>query len=138
MASQCDYLLLRCMDFRLERTIEEWLRPYLGRTDVIAIAGSCKVLAETPDSWPALFIWDQIRLAYEQHGVRQVVLTQHQDCGAYGGAAAFGSAEAEKAKLASDLRQVKEDLHRRFPDLRVSGFWIKPAGPEWEFEEIES
>jgi len=133
---RCEYLLLRCMDFRLEPALEAWLRPYLGRADVISIAGSCKLLAETPDSWPALFIWDNLRLAYEQHGVRKVILTQHQDCGAYGGAGAFGSVEAEKLKLLGDLRQVKEILGRRFPDVQVSGYWLEPAGAEWELETI--
>jgi carbonic anhydrase len=137
MTSQCDYLLLRCMDFRLERAVEAWLRPYLGRTDVISIAGSCKVLAEAPESGPALFIWDNIRLAYEHHGVRRVILTQHQDCGGYGGGGAFGSAEAEKTRLLSDMQQVKENLRRRYPDLQVATYWIRQTGEGWEFEAVD-
>ena len=136
MASKCEYLLLRCMDFRLERAVEEWLKPYLGQVDVVSIAGSCKVLAETPDSWPALFIWDNIRLAYERHGVRSVILTQHQDCGAYGGTGAFGSAEAEKTRLVSDMQQVKESLGKRYPDLQVATYWIRQTGEGWEFEAV--
>jgi carbonic anhydrase len=136
MAHKCEHLLLRCMDFRLERAVEAWLQPYLGRMDVISIAGSCRVLAETPDSWPALFIWDNIRLAYEQHGVRRVILTQHQDCGAYGGTGAFGSVAAEQARLVADMLQVKESLRRKYPDLEVATYWVKPAGEEWEFEPV--
>lgn len=75
-------------------------------------------------------------LAIEKHGVKNIILTQHEDCGAYGGKTAFASDEAEKAKVVGDMIKAKKALLDKFPDLKVEMFRIKMAGEGWEFEAV--
>ena len=63
-------------------------------------------------------------------------MTQHRDCGAYGGTSAFVLPEAEKSKLVGDMFLVKESLRRKHPDLQIAVYWIEKSGEGWEFEEI--
>lgn len=138
MSHQCQNLLLRCMDFRLEKSISQWLngQGLVGDTDIISIPGSCKVLAEDPTSCKAGFIMEGIALAHDKHGVKKIILTQHEDCGAYGGQSAFADPAAEKLKLLTDMAKVKDLLLSRYADLEVSMCWLKLVGDDWQLEEV--
>ena len=141
MAHTCQNLLIRCMDFRLEKSFQEWLKQkgLVADTDIVSVAGACKDLATTPPDCKTDHVMAMIVLAYEKHGVRNIILTQHQDCGAYGGQEAFASAEAEEIKLIADMKKVKEQLVGRFVDLKAQMYWIKKTeNDQWEFEEIIS
>jgi len=138
MSHNCQNLLLSCMDFRLQAAISNWLKEngYAGDADIILVPGSCKVVAENFAGCQAGLILDGIRLAYEKHGVRRFILTQHEDCGAYGGQTAFASAEAEKSKHLADMKKVRDFLKEKYPEAEVKTFRIKTNNENWEFEEI--
>jgi hypothetical protein len=70
----------------------------LGDCDIISLAGAAKTLAAPVE--PAYFetAMHQIALAVSLHGIDAVILVNHEDCGAYGGRQAFGSAEAEQPR----------------------------------------
>jgi carbonic anhydrase len=127
------------MDFRLQRFIEEWKKTkgLSGDVDVISIAGSCKDLSNySVGTCEANYVMAMITLAVEKHGVENVILTQHEDCGAYGGKTAFANDEAELAKTIGDMKKAKKALLERFPNLKVEMFRIKQKGEDWEFEAI--
>lgn len=138
MSHTCQNLLLRCMDFRLEPYFEAWLKNngYLGETDIISIAGSCKNLAADPQGCFAIEILSQIDLGYQKHGVRRILLTMHRDCGAYGGQTTFASAEAEKIKLVADMKKVKDLLKTKYQDLEVLMFLADQENAGWRLEKI--
>lgn len=139
MSHGCKNLILHCMDFRLQPFIEEWKKTkgISGDVDVMSIAGSCKDLANYDiGTCEANHVMSNIILAYEKHGVRNIILTQHEDCGAYGGKTAFVNDEAEKAKVVGDMIKTKKALLEKFPDLKVEMFRIKMAGEVWEFEAV--
>ncbi len=138
MSHQCKNLLVRCMDFRLEEVVEQWIKEndYLGDLDLISVAGSCKDFVAEPESPAAEYLFKQIDLSYQLHQMRRVILTQHQDCGAYGGTEAHGSVEVEKEKLITDMRKLKELLAAKYSDLEVMMKWIAWRGESWEFEEV--
>jgi carbonic anhydrase len=138
MSHTCQNLLVRCMDFRLEPAISKWLRDnsMVGDVDVISVAGACKEFANVAADCVPAFLYSQVELSYRKHGVRRVILTQHEDCGAYGTQTAFESPAAEKSKLTSDMKRTKEILRTKYPDLQVSMFWLKRAGENWEFETV--
>ncbi len=139
MSHGCENLIVQCMDYRLQPCIEAWkkIKGVSGDVDVISVAGSCKDLANYElGTCESNHLMAMIILAYEKHGVRNVILTQHEDCGAYGGKSAFAGEDAEKAKVIGDMIKVKKALSAKFTDLRVEMFWIKMAGEGWEFEAV--
>ena len=108
-----------------------------GDVDVISVPGACIDLANYGlGTCEANFVMKGIILAYEKHGVRNIILTQHEDCGAYGGKIAFASDEAELAKTIGDMKKAKKALLEKFPDLHVEMFRIKMVGEGWEFEAV--
>ena len=139
MSHECKYLILHCMDSSPQTFIEEWKKTkgVLGDIDVISVAGSCKDLANYEiGTCESNHVMGMITLAYEKHGVRNIILTQHEDCEAYGGKSAFANDEAEKTKIVADMVKVKKALLEKFQDLRVEMFRIKMVGEGWEFEAV--
>ncbi len=131
--------MLHCMDYRLQTVIEEWKKTkgVSGDIDVISVAGACKELANYAlGTCEANNLMAMITLAYEKHGVRNIILTQHEDCGAYGGKTAFASDEAELAKTIGDMKKAKMALMEKFKDIHVEMFRITVKGEGWEFEAV--
>ncbi|MBU0985144.1 MAG: hypothetical protein KKA42_14815 [candidate division Zixibacteria bacterium] len=128
MAS-CNHLILHCMDYRLQSPLRDWIveKGWVDNTDRVSIAGSCKD--------PDLAI-ENIKVGCDLHGVGEVILTQHDDCGAYGGHAAFESLEQERAALIADMDVLRDRVLKRWPDVRVTRVYIEQDGDGWKFVEI--
>ena len=82
-----------------------------------------------------------MRIAVELHGVREVLLLNHEDCGAYGGAQAFPDEASERDRHQSDLRGARDEILRVFPRIRVRLFVIGFEGesgqePTLSFTEV--
>lgn len=134
-------LIVFCMDPRLASTVFKFLndKEMLGKTDIIAIGGFIKAIAENKDSEVSQWLLERLDLAYNKHGVRHFILTQHDArCGAYNLADQM-SQEQEKEKLIYEMRRVNDLLLSRYPDLKTDMYWIKASGSqnEWAFEPIE-
>ncbi len=112
MAHYCSTAVVRCIDFRLNRAIKEYLKNYgLGEDfDLISVAGGVK---------DREYVLNQAALSKKLHGIQQVILINHTDCGGYGGREAFASPEEEKAKHAADLQSARAELESKFPGLIV-------------------
>ena len=110
----CEALIVHCMDYRLQRYLNDWLdkNPGVGNYDRIAIAGG--VL----DIYPAL---KHIELAIRLHKIRKVILVNHEDCGAYGLAGTF---ERHKA----DLIEAERKIHALYMNLMVEKYYLKLNG----------
>ena len=117
------------MDYRLQGTIEKWIKENDLENDIdrISFGGPCK------GSDPAM---KYISICIEKHGVKNVYLTQHDDCAGYGGHAAFGSLEEERKKISDDMMAVKKDVLAKYPDVNVSTLLIQEDGDEWKIIEI--
>lgn len=138
MSHACQNLLVRCMDFRIDRVIHDWLKTqdYLYDTDLVSVAGSCKDFVADPRQEVSQYLFQQIELSYNLHNMRRVILTQHEDCGAYGGTEKSGGLEAEKAKLIADMQTLKAYLLEKYDDLDVKSLWLRREGEAWQVEEI--
>ena len=114
MSLSCDALVVRCIDFRFIHFIREFTDTALaGKTfDVIGYAGA------TRD-------WDEVAREIETserlHGPKQVVLINHEDCGAYG-------AEGTPERHAADLRRAAEMIRAQYPDIRVDLYYLRLDG----------
>jgi len=126
---KCNNLILQCMDYRIQETILDWIqgRAYLGDIDVISFGGSCKLKG---------FALQHIGTCCEKHGVKRAFLTQHDDCAAYGGHAAFPSLEAEREKLIADMKDLKTGIEQHHPGVEVITLYIQEDGPGWKIIEV--
>lgn len=92
------------MDFRLTQFLNKWVESTLIEGfDRLAIAGGVKNLP---------FVLDQIKLSKKLHGIKEVYLINHEDCGAYGKEGTF-----EKHRF--DLSKTKKIIQEKYPDLTV-------------------
>jgi hypothetical protein len=76
-------LLLQCMDSRYpSRTLETMDSLGLrGKYDQLILAGASLGVIHKPE-WQTTFM-DQLGFAIREHGVTQVLILDHRDCGAY-------------------------------------------------------
>lgn len=102
------------MDFRFQKTFVDWLGKNVGHGDYdrIALAGGVK-------NWPV--IAEQLDLAKRLHDVQQVILVNHEDCGAYGEAGTY-------EKHCADLRQARAEILKKYPDLKVELYYARLPG----------
>jgi len=123
---------IHCMDGRLQKAIhEDWVKRNLyGNTDRIAWPGAIKDFV-SPE-WPSYrehMFWP-LKVSYDKHGIRNFILVQHADCGAYGGKSAFNSEDAEWNQHKADLNDAERLIKDRFPDVTVEKWIIRMRGDE--------
>ncbi|MCK9578689.1 hypothetical protein M0R01_04365 [bacterium] len=128
------------MDFRLQGKTLEWLQEngYFGDCDVISNAGSAKVLADgSPDAKE--FILNEIGLSCEKHGVKNIIIIHHSDCGAYT-THDLKTPEEEKAKQLKDMEIEKSLIKERFPEVTIIKVWAQMKdldGKEVDFQIVQ-
>jgi carbonic anhydrase len=128
---ECNHLILHCMDYRIQKTVDAWIQKqgYYGDIDVIALGGSCR---------REEVVLDNIAIGCERHKVKHVILTQHEDCAGYGGRDAFPSREAQLEKLVSDMMGLKQRLKTRHAGIEVSTLLVLQKDDDWEVVEAPS
>ena len=110
----CRAVVLTCIDFRVQRFIDAWIRENLGEQnhDRVALAGGVRDLGT---------VLGQIDVCKRLHDVKEVVLMNHEDCGAYGEAGTPG-------KHIEDLKAAKEAVLQKYPEIDVALFYIHLNG----------
>lgn len=117
----CSTLVIRCMDFRFHEALEENIGKILEENACsfdspgIGGGGSKSII----DEGSKAVLYGALNIAVEKHGVNRVVITDHIDCGAYGGSGKFES-EIEEEKFHIDrLKEAKEIMAKEYPDLKI-------------------
>ena len=116
----CRAAVVHCIDFRFCRALDTFFEEqYPSGYDDVVIAGGVKDIVEKEDQSFAL---GQLKLSMRLHRPKEIVLVQHEDCGAYGGSATLGENELEhqKAQLASAAAILKKE----FPDAVLKTYLI--------------
>lgn len=110
----CSALIVSCIDFRIQPFIEDWARRNLGpkNYDRAALAGGVKDFSA---------VMKQIDLSVKLHGVKKVILTNHQDCGAYG-------TKGTEEKHRQDLLAAASVVTSKYPQLAVETYFIMLSG----------
>lgn len=147
MPEKPDALVVTCTDSRLHRADRPFLAEYLHgkyvgiRTwDLVALPGGCRgfVAADARPLGEALRV--AVKTAHDRHGVTRVLLVNHADCEAYGGAAAFPDATEEYRAHAADLRAAREALRAFLPNLDLRLFYAsiedRADGPFVTLDEV--
>lgn len=139
MSHQCKSLILHCMDFRLGEAIKNWLNEnhLLNNCDIVSLAGATKGLAGDTGSKETEIILKQIEISASLHGINQIILMNHTDCGAYGGRDAFESTEVEYHAHVQDMEKARGVIAKKYPDLEIKLVLAKmnPLG-QISFEDI--
>lgn len=118
MSHICNNCLVTCIDFRFQQAIREWTEKQglIKDFDLVSIAGAQKNFLDEKTREVAL---TQLDMSARLHGIKTVLLVAHQDCGAYGGSAAFGSWDEERARYVEDLNWAETVIKEKFPTLAV-------------------
>ncbi|KKO20585.1 MAG: hypothetical protein DCC43_03130 [Candidatus Brocadia sp.] len=120
--SDCDTLLITCIDYRFAVANQDFANDTLGlrdNYDHISIPGSIYNLVN-PETRSLLF--SKFALSVRMHLIKRVVIVSHRDCGAYGGSVAFGSEIAEYETLTADLKTSRGLFLEKYPTLKVESF----------------
>lgn len=123
-AGTADALVLTCMDYRL---IDDALNYFHGRGltnkyDHVVLAGaSAGALGKLGADWASTF-WKHVDTAIALHHVKELIVVDHRDCGAYKivyGAEAIDTRAKETNLHRAVLRELRAELTKRQPTLRA-------------------
>ncbi len=109
------------MDFRFIADIDMFLESLelKGDHDVVSIAGAAKNIADPYDEHDTELVYRQIEISKKLHGMTQVILMNHMDCGAYGGSKAFTSKDEERARQLKDMDHAASHIVKRIEGVTV-------------------
>jgi len=120
MYHTCQALIIHCMDFRFHSAIRDFLVS-LGlkdQYDLVSLAGATKGLVEN-DLASTSIILKQIEISQRLHGINEVYLIHHMDCGAYGGHQAFKNFQEEHDKQLAEMEAARKIIQQKFPQVAV-------------------
>lgn len=123
-------LVLSCIDFRFLASERYFLAlQNLGNQyDWTALAGASLALSGFPRTVDTEAFWDQLDLSYQLHGIKKVIILDHQDCGAYA-----SKVDPELSKDPERELQVHTDflnqafwaIRERYPDLNIELYFVR-------------
>lgn len=88
----------------------------MGDCDIVAVAGAAKDLDEGNGD----YLLKQIDISYRLHNMRQVILMNHTDCGAYG-----GRMENDEQKHQAVMARVADLITAKYPEIAVKKVLVK-------------
>lgn len=118
----CDVCLLTCMDFRMWERVARLVRTECGVDccDLVAAPGAAKKILEEATREDIL---GSFSIAANLHGVKTIVLVNHEDCGAYGGSKKFSDRDSERHFHEEALRESARIVEERLPNVSVKLFY---------------
>ena len=134
-AANVPLLMLTCMDSRYPHTIIQTMDSIglRGKYDQLILAGASLGVVYKPE-WSTTFS-DQLRFAIKEHGVTEVLILDHRDCGAYKKLLVPGvGPEDPKKEKEAHIRISKEAIEfitERFKEIeRVRCLLLPLESPE--------
>ena len=109
-----DAIVVHCIDFRFQKYLDPWLQERFGHDnyDRVSLAGGV---------FDFYTILKQVEISDRLHKIKEVILINHEDCGAYGAA---GTYERHK----SDLEEAARKIEVLFPSLDVETYYLHLDG----------
>ena len=126
-AGEAQALMLSCMDYRFVDPMAAFMnsKGLDGKYDHVVLAGaSLGVVSKKFAAWHDTF-WQHLDVAIKLHGVHEVVVIDHLDCGAY--KLAFGddivaSKEVEMPAHTKTIQSFAALVRKHHPDLAIEGY----------------
>ncbi len=135
----CKNLLIRCMDFRLNKKMREWITEsnlFNGGFDIISLAGASKDIVDGSEEIKNNFL-KHIGVSVDLHQVERIIIFHHSDCGAYALDYKFNSLKEEKGKQLEDMKKAREIILKKYPEVEVIFVWGELKDEEGEEIEFE-
>lgn len=123
------------MDFRFIKGLTQYLadQGLAGNADLVGWAGAGKAFLDPASKDFALL---QVELSHKLHGISEVHVINHIDCGAYGGSKTLGAYNQEHEFQIGELKKVKAVLAERFPHLQFVGYLAKLEDRDISVEKV--
>lgn len=121
----CEAVLLTCIDFRFWREAVDFVETEMKIQDFDfpSLPGAAKAINESSGGDVAS---QCIGVPCDLHHVEKIIMVNHADCGAYGGAVKFnGDVEAEQKFHEKELRKAKEKILEKYPNKEVILIYAK-------------
>ncbi len=120
MSHQAKALVLHCMDYRFVHEIVHFMKSLglMNDYDDVAAAGAAKNLVDPYDDHDREFILRQIEISRKLHSIKQVIVINHLDCGAYG-RGTFANVQEERQRHQRDLKSAQNMIAKRFEGLTI-------------------
>src|SRR5829696_412965 len=126
---EADTLLLSCIDFRLIGAVSEYMAKISkkGQYDYVILAGaSLGANNNIYPEWGNAF-WEHIQLARDLHNIKNVMIMDHRNCGAYKGFlhqdfpehATAAQLKEETAAHKRQLDTLANAIHAKYPFLGI-------------------
>lgn len=112
-------IVLSCIDYRFWPDGLALLEKKYGEFDLIELAGGSKNLASPSQEADRTAVLESIKVSVDLHGAKKIILTNHVDCGAYGGSNNFNSIEEEIDFHKIELQKAADIVSESFPDLAI-------------------
>jgi carbonic anhydrase len=116
----CEAVVLACIDFRFWKETMQFVEEELGikTYDFPKMPGAAKAINECQNEIDVPM--KCIGVPCDLHHVEKIVIVNHADCGAYGGANQFnGDADAEQKFHEVQLKSAKEKILKYYPGKEV-------------------
>lgn len=117
-------VILLCIDYRFWPNTLPLLEAKFGLFDLIEIAGASKNLVSPLEKEDQATLLENIRISMDLHQPKKLILTNHTDCGAYGGSKKFSSHDEELDFHKNELKKAKLVAREKFPELEVEALVI--------------
>jgi hypothetical protein len=125
---ETEVLVIHCGDYRFQAGFHEFLNSRLNLNenyDLMVIPGgplSLTLFEYLPKfSWAS---WKWLRFFVEKHGIKRLILIQHQDCGFYKTMPAHLHDSGEpRERQEQDLRRAATTMKKDFPGLQVALYY---------------
>lgn len=136
ISHKADALVVACVDYRFMKHIADVLdaKGLEGKYSLVTLAGAS--LAASNDlfpSWKDTF-WSHLAFLVNLHKIDSVILIDHRDCGmykfVYGRDLALDPAD-EKSVHQHNMEEIKEEIHRKYPQLAVK-LWLMDTNGDIE------
>jgi carbonic anhydrase len=130
-------ILLTCIDFRFIDDIVAQMNKlgYLNNYDEFVLAGASLGYNGIPgyNNWAQVFN-DHINLALSLHHIKEIIIIDHMDCGAYKKVYSPSDLEGpnEKEKHVLNLHVTVETLSKLYPQIKIRTFIINKEGTSME------
>ncbi|MGE5297919.1 MAG: carbonic anhydrase [Acidobacteriaceae bacterium] len=122
MSHNAQAIVVSCIDFRFRKALQKFFEEQLNiySVDHKADAGGAKMIVEEGPvrDW----ILKNIEISVELHHVNQIILINHEDCGAYGGSAKFASHDEEIKFQELQLRHAVSVVRAKYPSKQVEAY----------------
>lgn len=120
---ECEALVITCMDFRFHETTAKFIHQGLGidTFDLATAPGGCKIINS-----------DIAALSKRLHNIKQLIIVNHETCGAYG----IKDLAHELEVQSRDLKKADAIFGDLFPDLSIKLFFAQKGNGEINYIEI--